>query len=197
MAVANGSGGTGREGVTRVRWLMIFLAFAGISINYIDRANLGVALPFIQKELNIDDTVAGFVLGAFFWTYAIFQLPMGWSADRFGARIVYAFAVIWWSVFTAATALSRGLVSLFGFRLLLGVGEAGGYPSCAKVVSQWFPRQERAFATSIFDSGARVGTALSLPIVAALIGAFGWRNLLRGDGCFGDRVGRILDLALS
>ena len=175
----------GRSRITRVRWFMVFLAFLGIAINYIDRANLGVATPFIQKELNIGDSAMGLILGAFFWTYAVFQLPMGYSADRFGARIVYAFAVVWWSVFTAATSLARGFVSLFGFRLLLGIGEAGGYPSCAKVVSQWFPRQERAFATSIFDSGARVGTALSLPIVAGLIGAFGWRTSFVVTGALG------------
>lgn len=163
----------------------MFLAFLGISINYIDRANLGVAVPFIQKELSISDTAMGFILGAFFYTYALFQLPMGWSADRFGARVVYAFAVVWWSVFTAATALARGFVSLFGFRLLLGVGEAGGYPSSAKVVSQWFPKQERAFATSIFDSGARVGTALSLPIVSAIIAAAGWRTSFVVTGALG------------
>ena len=176
---------TGRARITRVRWFMVFLAFLGIAINYIDRANLSVATPFIQRELNIGSGAMGLILGAFFYTYAVFQLPMGWSVDRFGARVVYAFAVVWWSIFTAATSLARGAVSLFGLRLLLGIGEAGGYPSSAKVVSQWFPRQERAFATSIFDSGARVGTALSLPIVAALIGGFGWRTSFVVTGALG------------
>jgi ACS family D-galactonate transporter-like MFS transporter len=160
---------------TRVRWLMVVMAFLATTINYIDRANLGVAAPFIQRELHLSGTQTGWVLGAFFWTYAAFQLPSGWAVDRLGARLVYALAVIWWSVFTAATSVARGFVSLVGFRLLLGSGEAPAYPCNAKVVADWFPRQERAFATSIFDSGARVGTALSLPIVSAIIGALGWR----------------------
>ncbi|RFC42437.1 MAG: MFS family permease [Verrucomicrobia bacterium] len=155
--------------------MMVFMAFSATAINYIDRANLGVAAPYIAKDLNLSPEATGALLGAFFWTYAAFQLPSGWFIDKVGARIAYAVAVVWWSLFTAATALARGFGSLFGMRLLLGVGEAPAYPANAKIVSEWFPRRERAFATSIFDSGNRVGTALSLPIVSAIIAQFGWR----------------------
>jgi D-galactonate transporter len=154
---------------------MVFMVFLATTINYIDRANLGVAMPEISKELGLDPAAAGLLLGAFFWTYAAFQLPSGWFIDKVGARIAYAVAVIWWSLFTAATALGRGFGSLFGARLLLGVGEAPAYPTNAKVVSEWFPRRERAFATAIFDSGSRVGNALSLPIVSWIIASYGWR----------------------
>ncbi len=154
---------------------MVFMAFSATAINYIDRANLGVAAPYIAKDLNLSPEATGALLGAFFWTYAAFQLPSGWFIDKVGARIAYAVAVVWWSLFTAATALSRGFGSLFGMRLLLGIGEAPAYPTNAKIVAEWFPRRERAFATSIFDSGNRVGTALSLPIVSAIIAQFGWR----------------------
>ncbi len=159
-----------------MRWLMVFMAFLATTINYIDRANLSVAAPDIQKEFGLSPSSMGLILGAFFWTYAAFQMPSGWFIDKVGARVAYAVAVTWWSLFTAACALARGFGSLFGFRLLLGAGEAPAYPCNAKVVSDWFPRSERAFATSIFDSGARVGTALSLPIVTAIIAAFGWRT---------------------
>ena len=175
----------GRGGRTRVRWLMVLMAFLATTVNYIDRANLGVAAPYIQAELGLTSTQTGWVLGAFFWTYAAFQLPSGFWVDRLGARVVYAAAVVWWSVFTMATAVARGFAGLLGFRLLLGAGEAPAYPSNAKVVAEWFPRQERAFATSIFDSGARVGTALSLPIVTALIGAVGWRASFVVTGLLG------------
>ena len=106
-----------------MRWLIIFLAFLGTSISYIDRANLGVAMPYLQRDLGLRPSTAGLVLGAFFWTYALGQLPSGWFVDRVGARIAYAVAVLWWSSFTAATALARGFASLFGVRLLLGAGE--------------------------------------------------------------------------
>lgn len=154
---------------------MVFMAFTATTINYVDRANLGVAAPYIAKDLNLSPEATGALLGAFFWTYAAFQLPSGWFIDKVGARIAYSVAVVWWSAFTAVTALANGFNSLFGARLLLGVGEAPAYPTNAKIVAEWFPRRERALATSIFDSGNRVGTALSLPIVSAIIAQFGWR----------------------
>jgi ACS family glucarate transporter-like MFS transporter len=117
----------------------------------------------------------GLILGSFFWTYAVFQLPSGWFVDKLGPRIMYSVGVLWWSLFTALTALAAGFASLFALRLGLGIGESAAYPSNTKVVSRWFPVRERAFATSIFDSGSRVGTALSVPLVAFIIVAVGWR----------------------
>jgi ACS family D-galactonate transporter-like MFS transporter len=161
------------------------MAFLATTINYIDRANLGVAAPFIQQELGLTSTQMGWILGAFFWTYAAFQLPSGRWVDRVGARVAYAGAVLWWSLFTMATAAARGLGALLGLRLLLGAGEAPAYPSNVKIVGEWFPRQERALATSIFDSGARVGTALALPVVTAIVGALGWRVAFVVTGLLG------------
>ena len=169
----------------RIRWTMIFMGCAANAINYIDRANLAVAAPTIRHEFGISAAVMGVVLGAFFWTYAAMQMPFGWFADRVGARIALAAAVLWWSVSTALTAFARGVVSLTGFRLLLGVGEAGAYPSGAKVNVSWFPHSERAIAASIFDSGSRIGAALSLPLVAWLIGSFTWRVSFAVTGLLG------------
>jgi ACS family D-galactonate transporter-like MFS transporter len=110
---------------------------------------------------------------------------MGHYVDRIGERVVFAIAVAWWSVFSAATAAVQGFASLIGMRLALGAGEAGGYPASAKVVSRWFPVRERAFATSMFDNGARAGTALALPIVTALIAWLGWRGSFLVTGGLG------------
>jgi D-galactonate transporter len=164
---------------------MVFMAFSATAINYIDRANLGVAAPYIAKDLDLSPEATGYLLGAFFWTYALFQLPSGWFIDKVGARLAYAVAVVWWSLFTAAAAVANSFGALFGVRLLLGVGEAPAYPANAKIVSEWFPRGERALATSIFDSGNRVGTALSLPIVSAIIAQFGWRMSFVITGALG------------
>src|SRR3954471_12315272 len=170
---------------TKVRWVIVGLCFAGLTVNYVDRANLSVALPKMSDELGFGPGVEGFVLGAFFASYALFQLPVGHLVDRFGARIVFAVAGFWWSLFTAATALAGSVASLLGFRFALGVGEAGGYPASAKAVSEWFPVRERAFATSIYDSGARAGTALALPVVTALIAWLGWRASFAITGVLG------------
>jgi len=167
------------------RWTMIFLCCLANTINYIDRANLAVAAPIIQRDLGFDAATMGLILGGFFWTYSFMQMPFGWFADRFGARISLSLAVVWWSVFTAMTSVARGVFSLMGCRLLLGVGEAGAYPSCAKVAANWFPRSERALASSIFDSGSRIGAALSLPLVAWLISAFSWQTSFIVTGMLG------------
>src|SRR3954453_14694025 len=170
---------------TKVRWIIVGLCFAGLTVNYVDRANLSVALPSMSKELGFGPEVEGLVLGAFFLSYALLQLPVGHLVDRFGARIMFAISGLWWSLFTAATALAGSVAALLGFRLALGAGEAGGYPASAKAVSEWFPVRERAFATSIYDSGARAGTALALPVVTALIAWLGWRASFAITGVLG------------
>ncbi len=158
-----------------MRWLIIGMAFLGTAINYIDRANLGVAEVMIRAELGLTKGQMGLILSAFFFTYAFGQLPAGWIVDRIGARLTYTGACLWWSFFTALTAAGTGFRSLFALRLCLGLGEAGAYPSNAKATSEWFPRKERGVASSIFDSGSRIGTALSLPLVSAILYYFGWR----------------------
>src|SRR4051794_15824762 len=170
---------------TKVRWMIVGLCFAGLTVNYVDRANLSVALPKMSDELGFGPGVEGLVLAAFFASYALFQLPVGHLVDRLGARIVFAVAGFWWSLFTAATALAGSVASLLAFRFALGVGEAGGYPASAKAVSEWFPVRERAFATSIYDSGARAGTALALPVVTALVAWLGWRASFAITGVLG------------
>ncbi|AYQ40717.1 MFS transporter [Burkholderia aenigmatica] len=159
-----------------IRWAMILMCFLANVINFIDRANLAIAAPSIRADLGLDAVGMGLVLSAFFWTYAFLQLPAGWFIDKVGVRVSLALAVGWWSVFTVATGAARGLTQLVGVRLMLGVGEAAAIPSFAKVAFNWFPRSERGLASSIFDSGSRVGSALSLPLVAWLISIVGWRG---------------------
>ncbi|MCA8092116.1 MFS transporter [Burkholderia anthina] len=169
----------------RIRWTMILMCFLANVINFIDRANLAIAAPSIRADLGLDAVGMGLVLSAFFWTYAFLQLPAGWFIDKVGVRVSLALAVGWWSVFTVATGAARGLAQLVGVRLMLGVGEAAAIPSFAKVAFNWFPRSERGLASSIFDSGSRVGSALSLPLVAWLISIVGWRGSFAITGAIG------------
>ncbi|WP_380178664.1 MFS transporter [Kalamiella sp. sgz302252] len=160
----------------RIRWLMIAFCFFAIAINYIDRINLAIAAPHIKQDLGLDDTSMGLILGAFFWTYALMQIPAGRLIDRLGARTGLAIAVGWWSLFTVFTAFGRGFTSIFASRLMLGLGESGGYPGCAKVVYSWFAKKERATASGIFDAGPRAGSAIALPLVAWLISVWDWET---------------------
>ena len=169
----------------KIRWVMIAMCFLANAINYVDRANLAIAAPAIRADLGLDAAAMGLVLSAFFWTYALFQMPAGWFIDKMGVRISLAVAVGWWSIFTMVTGLTRGVGQIVGSRLLLGVGEAAAIPSFAKVAFNWFPRKERGLACSIFDSGSRVGSALSLPLVVWLISVVGWRGSFIVTGLLG------------
>ena len=169
----------------RVRWLMIAFCFLAIAINYIDRINLAIAAPHIKKDLGLDDTSMGLILGAFFWTYALMQIPAGRMIDRLGARAGLAIAVGWWSLFTVFTAFGKGFTSIFAARLALGIGEAGGNPGCVKVVYSWFAKKQRATASGIFDAGPRAGSALALPLVAWLISTWDWETSFVVTGALG------------
>jgi ACS family glucarate transporter-like MFS transporter len=170
---------------TKMRWVMVILAFFAILTNYMDRANLAIALPYMNGELHLTSGESGLILGAFFWTYAAFQVPAGMLVDRLGARVVFAGAVLWWSLFTMATTIARGTFSLLGVRLLLGVGEAGAFPAATKLVERWFPATERGLASGIYDCGARGGTLIAIPLCTAVILAWGWRASFIVTGAIG------------
>ncbi|MFK4272096.1 MFS transporter [Streptomyces milbemycinicus] len=158
-----------------MRWTIVGFSALGLTIAYLDRAALSVAMPYMSKEFHISSAMQGVLLSAFFWTYALFQIPSGWLLDRFGPRVIYPIAVGWWSIWTALMAFARGIGSVIVFRLGLGIGEAPVQPANIKVVSRWFPRRERAFASSLFDMGQQIGTTLSIPVVTALTLFGGWR----------------------
>jgi ACS family glucarate transporter-like MFS transporter len=164
------------NGASRVRYIVLALCFFGLVINYLDRANMSVALPYIDADLqlNLTNTEKGLILGAFFWAYDGMMLIAGWFTDKVGSRRAFTIAAIWWSIFTALTPLARSFWGFFGVRFMLGAGEAPAYPSSTKAASRWFPQSERSFATAVIDSGSRVGTVLSLPIVTAIIAFATW-----------------------
>jgi sugar phosphate permease len=159
-----------------MRWVIIGMCFLGNAINYIDRANLAIAAPHIRVELGLDAAMMGLIMSAFFWSYAFCQMPAGWFIDKVGVRISLAAAVAWWSFFTGVTGLCHSFGQMIGSRFLLGVGESPAVPSFSKVAYNWFPHSERGIACSIFDSGSRVGSALSLPLIALIISYVGWRG---------------------
>lgn len=167
------------------RWSIISVVFLGTAINYLDRANLGIALPYMADDLKLSSTASGLLLGAFSLTYALMQFPAGWLVDRIGPRKLYGFALIAWSLITMLVGAATGLLVLVLLRMLLGVAESPAYPSSAKIVSRWFPQKERGLASSIFDSGARMGSAVSLPLITGVIALLGWRGAFVTAGVVG------------
>lgn len=160
---------------TSIRHAVLWMTVLVYLITYMDRGIISVAGPEIQKDYGFSDQTLGWVLGMFYLPYALFQIPGGWLGDRFGPRRVLAGIVIWWSAFTAATALSWNATSMAVARFLFGAGEAGAFPNATRSLSRWMLPSERGFAQGITHAGARLGAALTPLIVAPIILLWGWR----------------------
>lgn len=163
------------QAVERRRWTIAFLLGIGVLVNYFDRVNLSVSHDALVSEFGISDVTFGFLLGAYNWTYAACQLPSGVLLDRFGVRRVGIVSSLIWSIASFAAAMARGMTGFFAARFLLGVGEAPTFPANAKAVGYWFPPRERSFATSLFDSAAKLGSAIGVPLIGLLLLRIGWR----------------------
>ena len=158
-----------------IRILLVFSTFMLTVLLYIDRACISAAKEEISSDLNFDLTDFGWVMAMFTLGYALFQTPAGKWADRKGPRSVIATIVALWSVLTALTGAAWNYLSMLIIRFLFGAGEAGAFPSLAKVVYYWFPVKERGIVQGINFSGSRIGAAFALPLVAIIIGSVGWR----------------------
>jgi MFS transporter, ACS family, hexuronate transporter len=156
------------------RWLMISLAFWATVINYLDRQTLSVAAPVLREQFHMSNVEYGRVVSAFMFAYTIMNGLSGPMIDRLGTRLGYALCIAWWSMAAVLHTFARGAVSLGVYRFLLGMGEAGNWPGGVKVVAEWFPEQERALASGLFNSGSSVGAILAPPIVAFVLLRFGW-----------------------
>jgi ACS family glucarate transporter-like MFS transporter len=135
---------------------------------YIDRVCFSTLADPAQKDLGITDEQKEFMLGAFFFTYALFQIPMGSLADRFGTRTVLTISIAAWSVVTAATGFVNGFITLLVVRLLLGITESGAYPAAAGLVKNWARPTERGRFSSVVALGGRVGAASAPKLTAWL-----------------------------
>ena len=160
--------------LSRLRWLMIALAFFATIINYLDRQTLSVVAPVLKKQFSMDDETYGLILSAFMLAYTVMNGASGPLLDRLGTKVGYSLCMLWWSTAGLLHALARGPLSLGCFRFLLGMGEAGNWPAAVKVVSEWFPPRERALASGIFNSGSAIGALVAPPLVAWLILNWSW-----------------------
>lgn len=160
---------------TRVRHTVLWLTVAAYMITYMDRVAISAAIPSIQEDLKLTTITVGWILAAFQLSYSLFQIPGGWLGDKFGPRKALTAIVIWWSIFTAATALTWSAVSLIICRFLFGMGEAGAFPIATRSLSRWILPAERGFAQGVTHAGSRLGGAITPVLVVYLIAHFGWR----------------------
>jgi MFS family permease len=158
------------------RWAIVGLLFTASLINYFDRATISFGLPLISKELHLGPEAKGVLLSAFFWSYALMQIPMGVLADRVNLRWLYAASFTLWSVSQGLIGFASGLGTLIAFRVLLGIGEAIYLPGGSKIVSLLFRPAERGLPCGLFDAGTRTGLVIEGVLVPWMLMRYGWRT---------------------
>jgi len=155
---------------------VLLLLCAMYSLTYIDRTNVSTASSVFQKDLHLTQTQVGLVFSAFAYPYLVFQIIGGWVSDRFGARMTLTVSAIIWGAATLLTGVAGGLVAILFARVLLGFGEGATFPTATRAMSDWTPPGKRAFAQGLTHSSARLGNALTPPLVALLINRVNWRG---------------------
>lgn len=173
------------ERPTKVRYEVLFVLCLMYVITYLARVVISAAAPAIMKELHLTKVQMGIAFTAFVAPYAMFQVPTGMLGDKFGPRKVLAAIVFLWSIFTGFTALAWNLGSLVVIRLLFGLCEAGAFPNATRAFSHWLPTTERAFASGITHSSARIAGGLTPVIVVAIMAHWGWRWAFVAFAAFG------------
>jgi MFS family permease len=144
-------------------------------ITYMDRTVISAAVPKIREEFGFDIVTMGWILSAFNWGYALFQVPGGWLGDVIGPRRALTLIVTWWSIFTSMTTAAWSAASMAFFRFFFGLGEAGAFPIATRSLSRWMLPTERAYAQGVTHAGSRLGAAITPAIVAWMIVQWGWR----------------------
>lgn len=171
--------------IPRLRWWIGAVLFASTAINYVDRQTLSLLAPYLKVQYGFSNSDYANIVIAFRVAYSIGQTVFGRLMDRIGTRRGLSLTVAWYSTVSMLTSLANGLLSLTGFRFLLGAGESANWPAATKAVSEWFPKHERGLATALFDSGSSVGGAVAPFVVLPIFFRWGWRPAFMVPGALG------------
>jgi len=171
--------------VTSARHVVLALTLLLAGIVYLDRVAISTTSLAIEKELGLDDAQLGLVFSAYTLAYALFEVPSGWLADRFGARAMLTRIVVGWSVMTAATGWAWSFASLCLIRFVFGIGEAGAFPSIARVYGRWLPVRQRGRAFGLTVMCGLLASAATQPLVVGLMGFLSWRQVFPLFGVVG------------
>jgi MFS transporter, ACS family, hexuronate transporter len=189
MSMADSSSGVAgiAQKVGRYRWTIVALLFFATTINYIDRTMLGLLKPDLSKEMGWSEDDYGNIVTAFQAAYALGFLFFGRIIDKFGPKIGYSLAIIIWTIGHVAHGLSSSIAAFMASRVVLGVGEAGHFPTVVRASSEWFPQKERSYAIGWVNSATTIGVILTAPTLAIFMKLFGfdWRMTFIVTGLFG------------
>src|SRR5438046_5809445 len=172
--MATWTGGSSREAshlqlTTMLRLRIAILVAAAIAISYLDRQALPVAIGAIREDIPISNQVKAFLDSAFLITYGMMYLGGGRLVDVLGTRRGFTVIMIFWSLACASHGFAANVMMLAASRLLLGVGEGGGFPAATRAITEWFPAKERSMAMGIINGGTAVGAELAPPLIASVI----------------------------
>jgi ACS family hexuronate transporter-like MFS transporter len=152
-----------------VRWRIAVLISVAIAISYLDRSTLPVAIKAIGADIPISNEIKALLDTAFLASYGLMYLGGGWLLDRLGTRLGYFLVMVFWSLACASHGLATGVAMLATSRLLLGLGEGGGFPAATRAVTEWFPARERATAMGIINAGTAVGSVVAGPLILRVV----------------------------
>jgi ACS family hexuronate transporter-like MFS transporter len=173
------------EPVNSKRWVILGLLFFATTINYLDRAVLGVILPEIRDRFHFGLQAYGTIQMMFQVAYGIGSLIGGKLLDRYGTRIGYGIAVAIWSAAAMSNALARSALQFGLYRTALGLGEAANFPACGKATAEWFPNRERATAMGVVNSAPNLANIVGPPFVIAIALTWGWQACFAAVGGIG------------
>jgi MFS transporter, ACS family, hexuronate transporter len=171
--------------IHNLRWYIAVMLLAAAVINYIDRQVFSILAPDLQHVIGWSELDYGRIIIAFQIAYAVMLLVSGRLIDWVGTRAGFAVAIVWWSLAAAAHALARNAFEFGAARFALGIGEAANFPATVKAVSEWFPVEERATATGIFNAGPTVGAVVAPLVVPVIAAHFGWQGAFVLTGAIG------------
>jgi len=180
---------TTKKGIATARpilgWAIIGILLFGAIVNYLDRTNLSLANPLIAAQFHLSPVAMGALLSLFLWPYAIANVLSGWLVDRIGSRKVFSLAIGLWSAVTVATAFATTYLLFGALRILLGITESPFFPAGLKAADHWFPRNQKALAISIFNTGPQVALAVAAPVLTLLMLSLGWPGMFIVTGLSG------------
>lgn len=167
------------------RWRIAILVSAAIAISYLDRQTLPIAVSAIGKDIPLSNQQFSILQSAFLVSYALMYAGGGKLSDALGTRRSFIVIMVFWSLACASHALAANFAMLAVSRLLLGMGEGGGFPAATRAVAEWFPVGQSATAMGIINAGTAVGGVVAPPLIAIILSFMGWRWIFVITGCIG------------